>query len=181
MGNRHNRQLGGAPQRRSNGAGSPPPNAFQQLERLILSIGSARNKAEMMARVSGAIRLTKAIGEGLAAALKHSTYLTGLLVAQTGGRLVQLTIPADLTPSTIAKIGFADADGQALAMVDPARLFVLIEPKHAEPLWCNLTRKDGTEERHELPPLPSTPDVPGGEGDADPLPTILRPDGGPVE
>ena len=135
-------------------AGAGP---FEQLERLILGIGSARNKPEMMTRVSGAIRLTKAIEEGLAAALKHSAYLTGLLVSVTGGRLVQLSIPPDLTPSTIATIGFKDADGQPLAMVDGARLIVLIEPKHVEPLVCNLTRKYGTEERHELPALPDTP------------------------
>lgn len=111
-----------------------------------------------MTRVQGAIRLTKAISQALAAALQHSAHITGLLVEITDGRLIQLSIPAELEPSTITTLGFLDAKEQPLAMVDPARLIVLFEPKHIEPLTCKLTRKDGTTESHELPALPVAPE-----------------------
>ena len=131
---------------------SMPPDPFEQLRAAVMRVPTARDKRESMARVQHCVQLADGLRQAFVATNRQLQILISLLARETNGEIIRVGVKGK---PNMKGIRFEDSNGVPLPVADPAQGLLLKRPDHVEPLTVVYLFPDNTEEREELPMLPT--------------------------
>jgi hypothetical protein len=120
------------------------PDGFTALRNQVFSIASARNHAEVTARMTGALEMVDGLKGFVGALQAQIQRLVNVLAATTDGTIA-LALFKLPDPRAQVQLEFFDAVGTQLHILEPTGPVVLLLPTTILPLRAKVTERGGAE------------------------------------